>query len=61
MKTEPESPEVILRDLRETLQHEWVHLQIVGRALSPEEMRRSETLGQAIPLLDEALAILEAH
>jgi hypothetical protein len=30
-----------------------------GRALTPDEQRRSDKLGRAIPLLDEALAILE--
>ena len=59
MNTEPKSPGSILREVRETLQQEWAHLQIAGRALTPDELRWSEALGRAIPLLDEALAILE--
>lgn len=59
MKTELGSPERTLREVRDALQQECLHLQIVGRALTPEELRRSEALGQAIPLLDGALAALE--
>ena len=59
MSAELKSPESLLREAREMLQQEWVHLQVVGRALTPEEQRRSETLSRAIPLLDEALGILE--
>ncbi len=59
MNGELKSPESLLREAREMLQQEWVHLQVVGRALTPEEQRRSDTLGRAIPLLDEALGIME--
>jgi len=59
MSAELKSPESLLRETRAMLQQEWVHLQVVGRALTPEEQRRSETLSRAVPLLDEALAILE--
>jgi hypothetical protein len=50
-----------LRQVREELHQEWVHLQIVGRALTPEEMQRSAALGQAVELIDQALAVLEAE
>ena len=53
------SPESLLREAREMLQQEWVHLQVVGRTLTPKKQRRSDMLGRAIPLLDEALAALE--
>ena len=59
MSAELKTPANVLREVREMLQQEWVHLQVVGRALTPEEQRRSDTLGRAIPLLDEALGILE--
>ena len=59
MSAELKSPESLLHEVREMLQQEWVHLQIVGRALTPEEQRRSDTLGRAIPLLDEVLTILD--
>jgi hypothetical protein len=59
MNAEPNSAESLLHEAREMLQQEWVHLQVVGRALTPEEQRRSDTLGQAIPLLDETLTILD--
>ena len=59
MSAELKSPESLLHEAREMLQQEWVHLQVVGRTLTPEEQRRSETLSRAVPLLDEALAILE--
>jgi hypothetical protein len=59
MNAELKSPESLLGEAREMLQQEWVHLQVVGRALTPEEQRQSHTLGQAIPLLDEVLRILE--
>ena len=59
MNAELKSAESLLGEAREMLQQEWVHLQVVGRALTPEEQRRSETLSRAVPLLDEALAILE--
>ena len=58
MSAELKSPESLLHEAREMLQQEWVHLQVVGRALTPEEQRRSVALGRAIPLLDEALGIL---
>lgn len=59
MSPKRKSPEWILREVREAFQQEWVHLQIVGRALTPDELRRSDALGRAIPLLDQALATLE--
>ena len=59
MNAELKSAESLLGEAREMLQQEWVHLQVVGRALTPEEQRRSDTLGRAIPLLDEALGILD--
>jgi hypothetical protein len=60
MNTVPSPPETILRQLRAALQREWAHLQIVVRALMPNELRRSEVISWTIPLLDEVLAILEA-
>jgi hypothetical protein len=59
MNAELKSPESLLQEAREMLQQEWNHLQVVGRALTPEELHRSDVLGKAIPILDHALAILE--
>jgi hypothetical protein len=59
MSAQLKSPESLLREARERLQQEWVHLQVVGHALTPEELHRSDVLGKAIPILDQALAILE--
>ena len=59
MSADFKTPENVLHEAREMLQQEWVHLQVVGRALTPEEQHRSDTLGRAVPLLDEALGILE--
>ena len=50
-----------LRQVREELHQEWVHLQTVGHALTPEEMQRSDALGKAVELIDQALAVLEAE
>jgi hypothetical protein len=49
MNAELKSPESRLREARERLQQEWAHLQVAGRALTPEEQRRSDMLGRAIP------------
>ena len=49
-----------LRKVREALHQEWAHLQIVGRTLTPEEMQRSDALGKAVELIDQAWAVLEA-
>jgi len=61
MTNETIAPEDRLRQAREELYQEWVHLQIVGRALTPEEQLRAESLSQAIQLLDEVLEILEGE
>lgn len=58
MTNEMISPEAKLRDAREALEQERVHLQVVGRELTPEERIRADALGRAVPLLDEALTIL---
>jgi hypothetical protein len=58
MNAELKSPESLLREAREMLRQEWTHLQIVGRALTPGELRRAENLSQAILLLDDVLGIL---
>jgi hypothetical protein len=59
MMPELKSPESLLHEAREMLQQERVHLQVVGRDLTPKEQHRSDMLGRALPLLDEALGILE--
>ena len=52
------STEEKLKQSRDELHQEWVHLQFVGRALTPEEQQRAQALGQAVPLLDQALEVL---
>ena len=47
-----------LQAIIEQLNQEWVHLQIVGRQLTPEEEQRSTTLAQTLEHLRIALALL---
>lgn len=61
MSDEPITTEEKFRQAREELHQEWVHLQIVGRALTPEEQRRSDALSRAVQLIDEALAALSCE
>ena len=49
MNAELLSPESLLSEAHEMLLQEWVQLQVVGRALTPEEQRRSDTLGRGDP------------
>jgi len=58
MTNEMISPETKLKEAREALEQERIHLQVIGRALTPEERIRADALGQAVPLLDEALTVL---
>lgn len=47
-----------LKAIIEQLDQEWVHLQIIGRQLTPEEQQRSKTLAQTLEHLRIALALL---
>ncbi len=58
MSNELTSPESLLSEAREMLRQEWVGLQVVGRALTPDEERRSDRLGRTVSLLDQALTVL---
>ena len=58
MKDKEKTPEYQLKAVRETLHQEWVNLQKMGRALTPEEDARSMALARAVELLDEALEVL---
>ena len=58
MKQNTTSSEEKLRQVREEFHQEWVHLQVVGRELTADEQRRSQTLGKVLRFLDEALNAL---
>lgn len=58
MKQNTTSSEEKLRQVREEFHQEWVHLQVVGRELTTDEQRRSQTLGKVLRFLDEALNAL---
>ena len=58
MKEQETSPEAKLKEARETLHQEWVHLQVVGYELSAEEQARSLVLSRAVDLIDQALDLL---
>lgn len=55
----PTAAEQMLVQAREGLHQEWAALQILGRALTEQEKQRSDALGQAVRLIDEALSVLE--
>jgi hypothetical protein len=58
MEQKTESSEEKLREVREEFHQEWVHLQVVGRGLTPDEQSRNQILGKVLRLLDEALNAL---
>lgn len=47
-----------LKEAREELRQEWITLQKLGRALTPDEQARSEALDRVIGLINEALKAL---
>jgi hypothetical protein len=56
MTTSSESVE--LARIRDQLRQEANRLQIVGRALTDAEMARIDAIERAVPLLDQAIALL---
>lgn len=60
LKIEKTSAEETLIQAREGLHQEWANLQVLGRALTEQEKQRSDALGRAVKLIDEALAVLGA-
>lgn len=50
--------ETNLQTIIDHLNQEWIHLQILGRALTPEELKRSATLARVLEHLRVALALL---
>ena len=58
MSDEGITAEEKLKGVREQLHQEWIHFQIVGRELLPEEKLRATALNQAVRLIDEALKVL---
>jgi hypothetical protein len=53
------SAEDRLKAIREELHQRWVHLQIVGRALTPEEQVEAAALNRAVEHIDQAIQALE--
>ena len=49
-----------LKTVIDTLNGEWIGLQKLGRALSPEELHRCDQISNALPLLRNALDVLTA-
>ena len=58
---EPKNVNETLKSIIDTLNGEWTQMQIMGRALSPDEIKRSERISNALPLLRDALGILTAE
>jgi hypothetical protein len=52
--------EQMLIQARESLHQEWAGIQVLGRELTEQEKQRSDALGRAVKLIDEALAVLGA-
>lgn len=53
------SPEESLKRVRDTLHSESARIQIQGRALSEDELRRVDVLNRAIESIDQAISALE--
>lgn len=47
-----------LNEAKELAQNEYAHIQIQGRALTSEEMKRSDTLSKCIEIIQSALGSL---
>ena len=58
--TEPNNVNETVRSIIDTLNGEYVGLQKLGRALSPEELHRCDQISNALPLLRNALEALTA-
>ena len=50
--------ENLLTEAQQLVQNEYNHLQIVGRALTDEELRRSDTLSSCLEHIQKALDAL---
>jgi len=48
-----------LKQIREELYQGWTHLQVIGRALTPEEELKSKAFNKAVQLIDKALNVLD--
>ena len=56
-----ERPEATLKRVRDELHGESARIQIQGRALGEDELRRVDVLNRAIESIDRAISALEDH
>ena len=58
--TESQNVNETLKSIIDTLNGEWIGMQKLGRALSPEELHRCDQISNALPLLRDTLELLTA-